>query len=97
MSNSLGPYGLWHTRLFCSWGSPGKDMGEGCHALFQGIFPTQGLNLCLLYLLHLTGRFFTIIATWEAPISPISIPNFSISGSTLTSLDVYCAYHLSPQ
>ena len=24
----------------------------GCHALLQGIFPTQGLNLCLLHLLH---------------------------------------------
>ena len=23
---------------------PGKDTREGCHALFQGIFPTQGLN-----------------------------------------------------
>ena len=24
----------------------------GCHAPFQGIFPTQGSNLCLLHLLH---------------------------------------------
>ena len=24
----------------------------GCHALLQGIFPTQGLNPCLLWLLH---------------------------------------------
>ena len=24
--------------------SPGKDTGVDCHALFQGIFPTQGLN-----------------------------------------------------
>ena len=24
--------------------SPGKDTGVGCHALLQGIFPTQGLN-----------------------------------------------------
>ena len=23
--------------------SPGKNIGVGCHALFQGIFPTQGL------------------------------------------------------
>ena len=27
--------------------SPGKNTGVGCHALFQGIFPTQGLNLDL--------------------------------------------------
>ena len=24
--------------------SPGKNTGVGCHALFQGIFPTQGLD-----------------------------------------------------
>ena len=24
--------------------SPGKNTGVGCHALFQGIFPNQGLN-----------------------------------------------------
>ena len=32
--------------------SPGKNIGMGCHALLQGIFPTQGSNLCLLCLLH---------------------------------------------
>ena len=30
--------------------SPGKNIGVGCHALFQGIFPTQGLNPRLLCL-----------------------------------------------
>ena len=29
--------------------SPGKNTGVGCHALLQGIFPTQGLNLHLLH------------------------------------------------
>ena len=33
-------------------GSPGKNTGMGCHALLQGIFPTQGSNPCLLHLLH---------------------------------------------
>ena len=28
--------------------SPGKNIGVGCHALLQGIFPTQGLNPGLL-------------------------------------------------
>ena len=32
--------------------SPGKNTGVGCHTLLQGIFPTQGLNPCLLHLLH---------------------------------------------
>ena len=32
--------------------SPGENTGEGCHALLQGIFLTQGLNPCVLGLLH---------------------------------------------
>ena len=52
MSDSLWPQGLYPARLLCSWDSPGKNTGEGSQALLQGIFPTQGLNLCLLRLLH---------------------------------------------
>ena len=40
------------TSLLCPWDSPGKNTGVGCHALLQGIFPTQGSNLHLLGLLH---------------------------------------------
>ena len=29
-----------------------QNTGMGCHSLLQGIFPTQGLNPCLLWLLH---------------------------------------------
>ena len=29
--------------------SPGKNIGVGCHALLQGIFPTQGSNPSLLH------------------------------------------------
>ena len=36
-------------RLLCPQDSPGKNTGVGCHVL-QGIFPTQRLNLHLLYL-----------------------------------------------
>ena len=32
--------------------SPGKNTGVGCHALLQGIVPTQGSNPHLLCLLH---------------------------------------------
>ena len=39
-------------RLLCPWDTPGKNTGVGCHALLQGIFPTQGSNLYLLGLLH---------------------------------------------
>ena len=42
------PHGLWPTRLFCPWDSPGKNTGGGSHFLLQGTFPTQGSNLHLL-------------------------------------------------
>ena len=32
--------------------SPGESTGVGCNALLQGNLPIQGLNLCLLWLLH---------------------------------------------
>ena len=38
-------------------------IGVGCHALLQGIFLTQGLNLCLLCLLH-----------WQAGSIPLAPP-----------------------
>ena len=41
------------SRLLCLWDSPGKNIGVDCHALLQGIFQTQGSNLCLLSLLHM--------------------------------------------
>ena len=44
--------GLQPARLLCLWDSSGKNTGVGCHALLQEILPTQGLNPCLLCLLH---------------------------------------------
>ena len=52
MPKSLQPYGLQPARLLCTQDSPGQNTEVGCHALLQGIFPTQGLNLCLLCLMH---------------------------------------------
>ena len=52
VSDSLQPCGLYPARLLCPWDSPGKNIGVGCHALLQGMFPTQGLNPHLLCLLH---------------------------------------------
>ena len=31
--HSLGPHGLWPTRLLCPWNSPGKNTAAGCHLL----------------------------------------------------------------
>ena len=49
MSNSLQSHGLQLTWLLCPWDSPGKNTGVSCHALLQGIFLIQRLNLCLLH------------------------------------------------
>ena len=54
-THELGPGGL-----LCLWNFPAKNTEAGCHFLLQGIFPTLGLNLYLLHLLH-----------WQAdPLSP---------------------------
>ena len=63
MSDSR-PYGPIACQTPLSIGFSGQEYG--CHALLQGLFPTQGLNLCLLHLPALAGGFFIISATWEA-------------------------------
>ena len=65
MSDSLRPHGLQPARL-CPWDSLSKNTGVGCCALFLEIFPTQGLNLCILCLPALACGFFTTSTTWEA-------------------------------
>ena len=42
--------------------TPGKNTGVGCHALLQGIFPTQDQTQVSC----IAGGFFTIWATREA-------------------------------
>jgi len=49
VSDSLWPHELQPSRLLCPWDYPGKNTGVGCHFLLPGIFPTQGLNPCLLH------------------------------------------------
>ena len=59
--NPLQLHGLQPTSLLYPWNFPGKNF------LLQGIFPTQGFNLCLLHLLH-----------WQAdslPLSHLGSPN----------------------
>ena len=49
VSDSLRSRGLWLTRPYCPWTSPGKNTGVSCHFLLQGSFPTQGSNPGLLH------------------------------------------------
>ena len=50
--------------------SPSKNTGVSCHALFQGIFPTQGSNPGLTYcrpiLYHLSHQLSAWILEWVA-------------------------------
>ena len=50
MDCSLLGSSVWKSNL--AWDSPGKNTGVGSHAFLQGIFPTQGSNLCLLSILR---------------------------------------------
>ena len=49
MSNSLWPMDCSLPGNLIHGDSPGQNIGVGCHALLQGIFPTQGLNPGLLH------------------------------------------------
>ena len=59
-------HGLSPTRLFCPLDSLGRNTGVGCQSPLQGIFPTQGLNLCLMSL-ALAGGFFLPLVTPGKP------------------------------
>ena len=70
VSDSLWPRGLQTNRLLCPWNSPGKNTGVGCHFILQGIFGTQGLNPCVLCVLH-----------WQADYLPTEPPGSPAWGS----------------
>ena len=73
VSDSSLPCGLEPTRLLCPWDPASKNTGVGCHALFQGTFPTQGSNLCLLCLL--------LWQTGSLSLAPPRKPKSSFTGS----------------
>ena len=47
-------------------GWQGKNAGVGCHALFQGVFLTQGSNLHLLRLLRGGGGLLWFLLPFQA-------------------------------
>ena len=67
---SLWPHELLPARLLCPWDSPGETTRVGCHAFFQGIFPTQGSNLglphCRQILYWLSRQASSRIVEWVA-------------------------------
>ena len=67
--------------------SPGRNTGVGCHALLQGVFPTEGSNPLLLHLLlwqagslplATPGKPLRIHSTWQ--ISSIVANNKEVCG-----------------
>ena len=72
VSDSLQTHGLSSARLLCPWDFPGKNTGVGCRSLLQGIFPTQGSNPHLLYLLNWQAGYLPLchlgspMATWKS-------------------------------
>ena len=47
VSDSLPPNGLQPARLLCPWDFQVRILESAAIFLLQGIFPTQGSNLCL--------------------------------------------------
>ena len=65
-----------HLPAIWPWAFPDKNTGVGCHALLQGIFPTQELNLRLLHLLH-----------WQAVSLLFAPPEFNYNVNLCLLLD----------
>ena len=63
----LWPHGL-PARVLCPWDFPGKNTGVGCHFLLQGIFPTQGSNLCLQHWRIVTGLVQDAVIVVKGPV-----------------------------
>ena len=87
VSDSLRSYGLEPVRPLCPRDSLGKNTGVGCHALFQGIFLTQGWNLGLFCL-----------QLWQVGSSPLAPPRETLTSiKPLSIIWPFVAYILSIQ
>ena len=72
VSDSVRPHKRQPNRLLCSWDSPGKNTGVGCHSLLQGIFPTQGSNPCLLGFMHWQADSLPLVPPGKTNVSIVS-------------------------
>ena len=67
---------------------PGKNNEVGCHFLLQGIFPTQGLNLCLLHWqadsLPSVLRFYQFLCLWFCFVLVFRLSPFRLAGRACT-------------
>ena len=68
-SDSLQLYGLRPARLLCPGDAPSKNTGVDCHALLQGIFPTQRWNPGILH----CRRILYQLSQQKSPASSIKL------------------------
>ena len=73
---------LYPVRLPSPWNFPSKNTGVGYHYLLQGIFPTQGLNLHLLCLLHLKADSLPPVSPGKPQVSDCN-ESFALMKSSL--------------
>ena len=70
VSNCSWPHGLQPASLLGPRDAPGENMGVGCYAHLQGIFPTRGSNpglpQCRRILYHLNHQGCPWILKWVA-------------------------------
>ena len=73
--------------------SAGRNTGEGCHALLQGIFPTQGLKPglphCRWILYLLSDQQSPKLQATQPNLNPISAHPISFSYNSLC----FCFFH----
>ena len=76
------------------WDSPGKNTGVGCHALLQGIFQTQGLNLFLIYTCKC---FFNDIIFYSDPLSMSNefLQIFDVINKFVANIPAYTSLQIS--
>ena len=93
----------WHTLCFAvlshpvvSNSCPGTNTGVGCHALLQGIFPTQGWNPGLLHcrwvLYHLSHQGSPgeiLLIHFSAVFSPVTLHLILVTETKLFSFSSY--------
>ena len=76
-------------RVPSPWNFPGKNIGVGCHFLFQAIFPTQGLNSSLLCLWYWQAEFLPLL-NLESP--PYQVKGLFLDSPTLKSIHINISY-----
>ena len=69
----------------------GKNTRVGCHALLQGIFPIQGLNL---HLLHWQALLTSLFCLLPQPLSALSYTLHLLRVFSFSIPSHYCGGHL---